>query len=101
MAVRTIPVRVNDAGRLPGREYHRQVQAAILQTQLHAGIVTVFIKHTTASVLIIEDEPGIRADTKALWERLIPVDPLGSTIRATRGKITAIAICAASSRGSR
>ena len=25
--------------------------------------------------LIIEDEPGIRADTKAIWERLIPADP--------------------------
>lgn len=52
-----------------------QVQAALKQTQLRAGILTIFIKHTTASVLIIEDEPGIRADTKALWERLIPADP--------------------------
>jgi secondary thiamine-phosphate synthase enzyme len=25
--------------------------------------------------MIIEDEPGIRADTKDLWERLIPPDP--------------------------
>lgn len=42
---------------------------------MRAGILTIFIKHTTASVLIIEDEPGIRADTKTLWERLIPADP--------------------------
>ncbi len=75
MAVRTIPVRVTMQGDCQVENITRQVQAAILQTQLHAGIVTVFIKHTTASVLIIEDEPGIRADTKALWERLIPVDP--------------------------
>jgi secondary thiamine-phosphate synthase enzyme len=53
----------------------RLVQEALGQTQLRAGILTLFIKHTTASVLIIEDEPGIRADTKALWERLIPADP--------------------------
>jgi len=52
-----------------------QVQAALAHTQLRAGILTIFIKHTTASVLIIEDEPGIRADTRALWERLIPADP--------------------------
>ena len=51
-----------------------RVQAALGQTQLRAGIVTVFIKHTTASVLIVEDEPGIRADTIAIWERLIPAD---------------------------
>ena len=53
----------------------QQVQEVVTQTQLQAGILTVFIKHTTAAVLIIEDEPGIRADTKALWERLIPADP--------------------------
>ena len=52
-----------------------QVQEAVRQTQLRAGILTLFIKHTTASVLIIEDEPGIRADTKALWGRMVPADP--------------------------
>ncbi|MBS0171891.1 MAG: YjbQ family protein [Nitrospira sp.] len=52
-----------------------RLRAALEGTQLRAGIITVFIKHTTASVLIIEDEPGIRADTKAIWERLIPADP--------------------------
>ena len=44
-------------------------------TGLRNGIVTVFIKHTTASVMIIEDEPGIRADTKAIWDRMVPADP--------------------------
>lgn len=36
------------------------------------GTLTVFVKHTTASVMIIEDEPGIRADTKNFWTNLIP-----------------------------
>ncbi|MDE3036599.1 MAG: secondary thiamine-phosphate synthase enzyme YjbQ [Nitrospirota bacterium] len=52
-----------------------QVRDALAGSGLKAGIVTVFIKHTTASVLIIEDEPGIRADTKSLFNRLIPADP--------------------------
>ena len=39
------------------------------------GLVNIFIKHTTASVMIIEDEPGIRADTKTIWNRLVPADP--------------------------
>ena len=29
----------------------------------------------SASVMIIEDEPGIRADTKAFWDRAVPADP--------------------------
>ena len=51
------------------------VRKALTGTGLKVGIVTVFIKHTTAAVMIIEDEPGIRADTKALWDRLVPADP--------------------------
>jgi len=52
------------------------VRKALTGTGLKVGIVTVFIKHTTAAVMIIEDEPGIRADTKALWDRLVPADPV-------------------------
>ena len=54
----------------------QEIQEAVGQSGLQSGIVTIFIKHTTASVMIIEDEPGIREDTQALWERLVPVDPL-------------------------
>ena len=75
MAVKTTTIRVSMQGDCRVENITERVQAALEQTQLRAGIVTVFIKHTTASVLIIEDEPGIRADTKALWERLIPADP--------------------------
>ena len=75
MAVRSIPIQVHMQGDCQVENITRQVQEAVRQTQLTAGILTLFIKHTTASVLIIEDEPGIRADTKALWQRLIPADP--------------------------
>ena len=75
MAVKTVSIQVPMQGDSRMENITRQVQAALEQTQLRAGIVTVFIKHTTASVLIVEDEPGIRADTKALWERFIPADP--------------------------
>lgn len=53
----------------------QRVQQALTDTNLQDGIVTVFIQHTTASVLIIEDEPGLRADSKTIWDRLIPADP--------------------------
>ncbi len=75
MAVKTVTIRVPMQGDSRMENITGRVQAALEQTQLRAGIVTLFIKHTTASVLIVEDEPGIRADTIAIWERLIPADP--------------------------
>jgi len=39
------------------------------------GTLTLFIKHTTAAVMIIEDEPGIRADTRAFWNQVVPANP--------------------------
>jgi secondary thiamine-phosphate synthase enzyme len=50
-------------------------QSLLNETDLNAGIVTLFIKHTTASVMIFEDEPGLREDTKNIWNQLIPADP--------------------------
>jgi len=51
------------------------VRHCLSQTRLQAGIVTIFVRHTTASVLIVEDEPGLRADTSTLWDNLVPPDP--------------------------
>ncbi len=75
MPVRSVSIQVTMQGDCRVENITGQVQAVLKQTQLRTGILTLFIRHTTASVLIIEDEPGIRADTKALWERLIPADP--------------------------
>jgi len=52
----------------------RMVQEAVSSSGIQTGTITIFVKHTTASVMIIEDEPGIRADTKRIWGRLIPAD---------------------------
>ena len=66
MAVRTVPVRLNLKGETHIENVTKLVEDALAGTGLQAGIVTIFVKHTTASVLIIEDEPGLRADTKTL-----------------------------------
>jgi secondary thiamine-phosphate synthase enzyme len=50
-------------------------QSLLKETDLSSGIVTLFIKHTTASVMIFEDEPGLRQDTKDIWNQLIPANP--------------------------
>ena len=75
MTVKSIPLRLDMQGDTRVENITARVQTALASTGLKAGVVTVFVRHTTASVLIIEDEPGIRADTVALWDRLIPADP--------------------------
>lgn len=75
MAVKTIPLHVEMAGDTHIENMTKQVSSAVSGAGLAAGIVTVFVKHTTASVMIIEDEPGIRADTKVFWDRVVPADP--------------------------
>ena len=52
-----------------------KIQDYVKESELTAGIVTLFIKHTTASIMIFEDEPGLRADTKDIWDTLIPAKP--------------------------
>ncbi len=75
MSVKTVPLRMNLKGETQIENVTDLVRQALHSTGLRAGIVTLFIKHTTASVMIIEDEPGIRADTKTIWDRLVPADP--------------------------
>lgn len=75
MPVSSVLLRLSLSGGTQVENVTAQVQEALSRTGLRAGLATVFIKHTTASVLIIEDEPGIRADTKAIWDRLVPADP--------------------------
>jgi secondary thiamine-phosphate synthase enzyme len=75
MPVRTVPLHLPMKGGTQVENITAPVQKALEGTGLRHGILTVFIKHTTAAVMIIEDEPGIRSDTRAFWERLIPPDP--------------------------
>ncbi|MCG8378453.1 MAG: YjbQ family protein, partial [Proteobacteria bacterium] len=46
-----------------------KTQTLLTESGLGSGIVTLFVKHTTASVMIFEDEPGLRQDTKNIWEQ--------------------------------
>ena len=51
------------------------MQEILSQSGIMDGTLTLFVKHTTASVMIIEDEPGIRADTRNFWNQTIPANP--------------------------
>jgi hypothetical protein len=58
MAVKTVSLRLTMQGNTQIENMTKSVVDALAGTKLSAGIVTVFVKHTTASVMIIEDEPG-------------------------------------------
>lgn len=75
MSVHTVSLAVRMEGGTQVNNITKSVADALANSRLTAGIVTVFVKHTTASVMIIEDEPGIREDTKTFWDRLVPPDP--------------------------
>ena len=75
MAVTTVPLKIDMRGGTQIENVTKLVQDALAGAKTTAGIVTVFVKHTTASIMIIEDEPGIRADTKTFWDRAVPADP--------------------------
>jgi secondary thiamine-phosphate synthase enzyme len=75
MAVKTASLRLSMQGNTQMENITKSVADALAGAELSAGIVTVFVKHTTASVMIIEDEPGIRADTRSFWDRAVPDDP--------------------------
>ncbi|MCA9501126.1 MAG: secondary thiamine-phosphate synthase enzyme YjbQ [Nitrospira sp.] len=75
MAVITHHLTIAMAGNSTIENLTKQIHRMLAESGLQGGILTLFVQHTTASVMIIEDEPGIRADTKTFWDRTIPADP--------------------------
>jgi len=49
-----------------------RIQLALEDTNLKNGTVTVFVVGSTAAITSFEYEPGLIADTKELFEKLIP-----------------------------
>lgn len=59
-------------------EFTRQVQQKISMSNLNEGLCTVFVRHTSCSVVIQENaDPTAKADLEAWLNRLVPEnDPL-------------------------
>lgn len=64
--------------RSPGRgliEITREVRAWVAAQGLRAGLLTIFCRHTSASLLIQENAaPEVRSDIEAFFEELAPED---------------------------
>ena len=50
-----------------------EVRRAIGQSGIRTGIVTVFVRHTSASLVIMENaDPSARRDLEVFFEKLVP-----------------------------
>ncbi len=57
-------------------EVTREVEAWVRDTGMREGLLTVFCRHTSASVIIQENAaPEVRADLEAFFEQIAPEDP--------------------------
>ena len=51
-----------------------EVQRQLAETKLSEGTVILFVTGSTAGITTIEYEPGLLADFKDMWDRIIPKD---------------------------
>ena len=65
--------------RTPGKgliDITRQVEAWVKEQAMSTGLLTVFCRHTSASLLIQENAaPEVRTDLEAFFDRLAPEEP--------------------------
>jgi secondary thiamine-phosphate synthase enzyme len=66
----TIRIRTRGKGTL---EITDEVARAIARSGIRDGIVTVFVRHTSASLVIMENaDPSARRDLETFFEKLVP-----------------------------
>ena len=57
-------------------EVTREVEAWVRETGMREGLLTVFCRHTSASVIIQENAaPEVRVDLETFFEAIAPEDP--------------------------
>jgi secondary thiamine-phosphate synthase enzyme len=57
-------------------EITREVQSFVAGEGMETGLLTLFCRHTSASLLVQENaDPGVRADLLSSFERIAPEEP--------------------------
>ncbi len=67
-------IRLNTRGNCDIIDITGQVAKEVDDSGVGSGIVTVFAVGSTAGISTIEDESGLLADFKAMWDRVVPVN---------------------------
>ncbi|HMP74021.1 MAG TPA: secondary thiamine-phosphate synthase enzyme YjbQ [Kiritimatiellia bacterium] len=61
-------------------EFTRDLEQILRQSRLHEGLMTVFCRHTSCSLVIMENaDPSARRDLEAYLDRLVPENHPGYT----------------------
>jgi secondary thiamine-phosphate synthase enzyme len=72
MSIQRLSVRTRGKGLV---EITREVAGAVSQSGIAEGLATVFVRHTSASLLIQENaDPSAKRDLEAWLDRLVPED---------------------------
>jgi secondary thiamine-phosphate synthase enzyme len=72
-AIRTLTARTTGRGL---KEITPDIREWLLAQSVRTGLVTLFCRHTSASLLIQENaDPNVRADLEAYFERIAPEAP--------------------------
>ena len=72
-----IPIRARGRGLV---EVTRTVSAWVERHGLRTGLLTLYYRHTSASLIIQENAaPAVRADLEAFFDRIAPEDPVRNT----------------------
>lgn len=72
MSVHRLPVRTKGPGLV---EITREIGDVVSQSGVAEGLATVFVRHTSASLVIQENaDPSAKRDLEAWLDRLVPTD---------------------------
>jgi len=72
-AQRSLTLRTTGKGLL---EFTGKAQAFVRESGISTGLLTLYCRHTSASLLIQENaDPDVRTDLAAFFERIAPEDP--------------------------
>ncbi|TVR73063.1 MAG: YjbQ family protein [Sphaerobacteraceae bacterium] len=72
MQVSTHQLTIQTEGVIDMHDITGEVQRTVQQSGCQNGLVTAFVRHTTAAIMIGEYEPGLIHDMPAYIERLAP-----------------------------
>ena len=74
MAVHSGQLQLSTRGNADVIDITGQVQQVVAEGPVNDGLVTAFVRGSTAAITTMEFEPGGVADLRALLDRLIPVE---------------------------
>lgn len=74
MPVHTHRITIETRGGSDMHDISSEVQQAVQRSECQNGLAHVFVRHTTAAIMIGEYEPGLVHDFPAQVERLAPSD---------------------------